>query len=463
MASTYTKANTPDQQPSTQDVGQRDSGLFSDHLFAQAHTREVAEFVTEQFPQYNKLSTFLGKIGRRVPTIEPKFEWIERGRTRIVADVTVETAPGGATVDLTTDVARVASPESGGYFIPGDVVSISPEGILARVTVVAIAGGVEVLTVEKLDGTVWAAADVTAGTGGSKLSHFYNLQVEGATAPVARQWGGEFEDNLVSVGMRSIKVSDIESASKAWSAPRPDGKKYWWWNQEMTVLREIVTDKELLFMHGIKTSKTFPDAQGGFGVLPRVKSLGVFGNFSGPVTEEDIIDHSTELSIHSPAEEFLVLYGPQFGRDAAFALRDYAVGGGVQYGTFSTDSMKKIAFGLNIKQYQFNDKVFNFMSYPAFADPQLNPNQDLSNTALFLNMGDDENGEPLFRERYLETTWGEDLSLKISVIPGLISPTSERAGANIASSRQAAHEIIYYYSTGLELRAANQHGLMQAS
>ena len=103
------------------------------------------------------------------------------------------------------------------------------------------------------------------------------------------------------------------------------------------------------------------------------------------------------------------------------------------------------------------------MAYPGFADPQMNPNGDLGNTALFLNMGDDENGEPLFRERYMETTWGEDLSLKISVIPGLISPASERAGANIASSRQAAHEIIYYYSCGLELRAANQHGLMQGT
>ena len=458
MASTYIKSGTPVQQPTTQDVGQRDQGLFSDHLFAQAHTREVAEFVTEQFPQYNKLSTFLGKIGRRVPTIEPKFEWIERGRTRIVAGLTDEGADGSAAKIIKTDIARTAT--TGGYFIVGDTVNISPENILARVTTVEVDTGIEKITIEKLDGTVWAAADITTS---SKLSHFYNLQVEGATAPVARQWGGEFEDNLVSVGMRSIKVSDIESASKAWSAPRPDGKKYWWWNQEMTVLREIVTDKELLFMHGIKTSATFPNAQGGFGVLPRVKSLGVFGNFSGPVTEEDIIDHATELSIHSPAEEFLVLYGSQFGRDAAFALRDYAVGGGVQYGTFSTDSMKSIAYGLGISQYKFNDKVFNFMSYPAFNDPQLNPNSDLANTALFLNMGDDENGEPLFRERYLETTWGEDLSLKISVIPGLISPTSERAGANIASSREAAHEIIYYYSTGLELRAANQHGLMQAS
>lgn len=460
MPTTYSKTGTPVQQPTTTDVGQRDTGMFSDHLFAAAHTRDVADFVTQQFPQYNKLSTFLGKIGRRVPTVEPKFEWIETGRTRIVAGLTAESGDGGATKDLTTDIARDNTAVTGGYFIVGDIVNISPEGTLARVTVVADTGSVEVLTVTKLDGTVWAAADVTVD---SKLSHFYNLQVEGATAPVARQWGGEFEDNYVSVGMRSIKVSDIESASKTWAPPAPNGRKQWYWNQEMKVMKEIVTDKELLFVHGVKTSATFPDAQGGIGVLPRVKALGVYGNFSGPVTEEDIIAHATELSIHSPADEFLVLYGPQFGQDAAYALRDYAVSGGVQYGTFSTDKMKQIAFGLGIGQYKFNDKLFNFLSYPVFGDPQLNPNADLSNAALFLNMGDDDNGIPLFRERYMETTWGEDLSLKISVIPGLISPTSERAGRNIASSRQAAHEIIYYYSTGLELRAANQHGFMQGT
>ena len=459
MASTYIKSGTPVQQPTSSDVGQRDQGLFSDHLFSQAHTRDVLGFVTEQFPHLNKISTLLGKIGRRVPTIEPKFEWIERGRTRIVADVTAETGDGAATKDLTTNTVKVGT-TSGGYFIVGDIVSISPEGGLARVTVVVEDTGFEKITVTKLDGTDWAAADVTTS---SKLSHFYNLQVEGAEAPVARQWGGEFESNLISVQMRSIKVSDIESASKTWAGPGSDGKRYWYYNQEITVLREIVTDKELLFLHGESTNATFPSAQGGFGVLPRVKALGVFGNFSGPVTEEDIIDHITELGVHSPANEFLVLVGPQFYRDAAFALRDYAVGGGVQYGTFSTDTMKQVAFGLGINQYKFGDTVLDIMSYPAFKDPQLNPNQDQANTALFLNMGDDENGEPLFRERYLESAWGEDLSLLVKIRPGIISPTSETGVKNITASREATHEVIYYYSTGLELRAANQHGLMQAS
>ncbi len=456
MADTYSKANTPVHQPTASDVGQVSTGLFSDHLFAAAHTRDVANFVTQQFPQYNKLSTFLGKIGRRTPTVEAKFEWIETGRTRMVAGLTDEGSDGGTTKVIKTDIARSDSAGTGGYFIVGDVVNISPEGVLARITVVVEDTAIEKITVTKLDGTNWAAADITTS---SKISHFYNLQVEGATAPVARQWGGEFEDNYVSVGTRSIKVSDIESASKTWTAPAPNGKKQWYWNQEMVVMREIVTDKELLFMHGIKTSATFPGAQGGVGVLPRVKSLGVYGNFSGPVTEQDIIAHSTELSIHSPADEFLVLYGSQFGQDIAYGLRDYAVSGGVQYGTFSTDPMKQVAFGLGIGQYKFNDKLFNFMAYPAFNDPQLNPNQDLANTALFLDMGDDENGIPLFRERYMQTAWGEDLSLKISVIPGLISPNA----GGVASSRQAAHEIIYYYSCGLELRAPNRHGLMQGT
>ncbi len=454
MASTYTKTNTPVQQPTTTDVGQVDKGLFSDHLFSQVHTRDILGFVTEQFPQYNKLSTFTSKMGRRVPTVEPKFEWVERGRTRVVASINDEGSDGAATKVIETNIT-----DAQGYFIVGDIVRISPEDILARVSAKGAANSNETITLTKLDGTNWAAADITTT---SKLSHFYNLQDEGATAPNARQYGGEFETNQIGVGMRTVKVSDIEASSKAWVYAE-NGKPYWYYEQELTTLREITTDKELYFMFGESTSATFPSAQGGFGALPRINSLGVVGTFAGPVSEEDVIDHITELGIHSPANEFFVLVGPQFSRDITFSLRDYFVGGGIQFGMFSTDAYKDMAVGLGIKQYVFGDTVLNFASYPAFADPQLNPNNDNANTALFLNMGDDENGEPLFRERYPVSAWGEDLGLIVKIHPGIISPTSESGVKNITASREAAHEIIYYYNSGLELRAANQHGLMKAS
>ncbi len=55
-----------------------------------------------------------------------------------------------------------------GYFVAGDICTITPEGIVAMVIDIGVANDNETIAVKKTNGTNWTAADITTS---SKISH----------------------------------------------------------------------------------------------------------------------------------------------------------------------------------------------------------------------------------------------------------------------------------------------------
>jgi len=445
MAS-YTATVTPPNTPFVRRADQLSNHFFS----ATINMPDIDGFVTERYPHAHTFYTLLDRIGRKKKATNDLIEWIEKGRNRVKAAISAITATGSATITATTDTTTAAP-----YHIVNDVVWVTSD-VKARITVIADNGGFQDLTLQKLDGTNWTAGNI--GTTHT-ITHLYNLQAECAIAPVSRIFGGEKKTNKFSKLWRTLRVSANDFSNMAWT--EYNGKPYWYFENELELMREMALDKELLITFGEETSTSFPTVSGGGGVFPFVEAGGVVGTYTAPVLESDTREHIRRLKIHSPASEFIVLCGTKHFADAEIGLRDYHVGGGVSYGLFSK---AELPMGLKLSQYQSQNTLLNYVNYYPFDDPTLFPvvtgNRDYSESAYFLNLGSDSRGTPLYRLRYKMGATGEDYSYLVRIRPGIISPNPSETG-NIAVDNTDCFDIYHYAYCTIEYRAANQHGLMK--
>jgi hypothetical protein len=254
--------------------------------------------------------------------------------------------------------------------------------------------------------------------------------------------------------MKYVKKSESE-----WS--------YYYIN-EMETMQEMAMDREMYILTSKAsttgtTGNVFSGRLAGNGIIQKVTAGGVVGTYSSAIAESDLAEQVRLMCLNSSGNEFTVLCGSQAFADAQFALRDYTLNGGISFGTFSGAG---IMTGINITQYKFMDKILNFVLYYPFANQALFPTPVSSGinwdkAMLFLNMGTDDRGNPLINLRYKQDLLGQSLEFRRTVQSGITSPES---GTGVERSNgKDGFTVDFYSSIGVELRAANNHGLLYAA
>jgi len=354
------------------------------------------------------------------------------------------------------------------FFIAYDVVRL-PSGRLAHVNSSVITGGFQTLTLQSYDGENFVVEDF----GGvdetdTLISQLFNIAGECFTAPAARTHSPEKITNYVTkIPKRSAICDDEYNRTK--EIMTKDGKNYWWFLQQDIDMKEHKKDVEMSVLLGETTSLTSggnADAgagpvKAGYGVIPYVFQEGYRGTFaSGGLVEQDLIDWVTDMAVYSRSNEWLVLTGDVFMRQATTEMRDYHVGGGVQYGAFKD----KNTFGLTLGQYKFNDKLLNFLEYKPFSDPKLLPAPtsgiDYREFAIALNLGTDESGDPLVCLKYLVNPQNQPYKMFKTYYPGNMFSDVVAGNNYVVSNDKACLEEFLTTTVGVQMRGAGNHGMI---
>lgn len=354
---------------------------------------EHSDYLSFEFPQYYG-TAILDRIGSFEATSQDVISWSEMDRTRSSAAIVDGGGSTGASITLETDVDAAAP--SDGYFIIGDLVQTESNKQL-RVTAVGVANSHQTITVVKTDGTPFVAADTADN---ERLGHLASAFGEYSDAPKGRIYLPDEKHNLLQVVRRSCNISGKALTNRTYF----DGGKSWAYFTEMIEAKEFAKDRENALMFG-EMSNAGTDEQTCEGINTSVLRGGVNGTFAGQVTEDDIQNQIAALRISSPAKEYVVFAGTQYMTDVHKALRDYYVGGGVEYGMFKGIDM----VGISLNAYKFLDITVYFIHYPTFDDTETLPYTgtptatkiNYSNYSLWLNlggMGSENNIDLIYKE-----------------------------------------------------------------
>jgi hypothetical protein len=350
-------------------------------------------------------------------------------------------------------------------FLPGDVIRFE-NNAYGVVTAVTGAGGNGVsgtLSITALGANFGASI----ATSGIKFAHLYNLQQEYSDSPSGRVWNENQVSEYLGIMRRSVTCSTTQSSNMKY-VKKSDSEWSYYYINEMETMQEMAMDREMYILaaksNGSSTTGNVMSGRlGGNGILPRVIADGVVGTYSSAIAETDLAEQVRLMCLNSQGSEFTVLCGSSAYADAQFALRDYTLNGGISFGVFGNEGLMT---GINITKYKFMDKILNFVLYYPFANEALFPAPATSGinwdkAMLFLNMGTDDRGNPLINLRYKQDLLGQSLEFRRTVQEGITSP---EAGASASRSNgKDGFTVDFYSSIGVELRAANNHGLLYAA
>lgn len=339
---------------------------------------EHSDYLSYQFPQYYA-TAILERVGSYEASAQDVVSWSEMDRTRSNATITAGGTATGASIVLTTDVD--ATSPSDGYFIVGDTLQTeSNKGL--KVIAVGTAGGFQTITVVRQDGANFIASD-TADT--EKLGHMASAFGEYSDAPKGRIYLPDEKFNALQTIRRSCYISGKALTNRTYFKGES-----WAYKNEMIEAKEMAKDRENATVFG-EIGALNTDDQTCEGINTSVLAGGVNGAFTGAVTEDDIQNQITALRISSPANEYVVFAGAQYMADAHKALKEYHLGGGIDYGSFASYNM----VGISLNAYKFMDITIFFIHYPTFDDTETLPFDgtptatkiNYSNYSLWLNLG----------------------------------------------------------------------------
>ena len=451
----YINTNNPNNlAPNTIRTGSVDST----YVFGGIQKPDFSDYITYRFPQYT-ITTLLSRIGRKNPVVgNDVFSWFEKGKFR--QSIAVSAITGTASGDTTGTVAYVSGTQA--TFLVGDIIRFEND---AYAIVTGTTGGNGASGTLGLDalGSNFGATVAT----GMKFAHLYNLQQEYSDSPSGRVWQENQVNEYLGIMRRSVVCSTTQGSNLKW-VKKSDSEWSYYYINEMETMQEMAMDREMYILaakaNGTATTGNVMSGRlGGNGILQRVINGGVVGTYSSAIAETDLAEQVRLMCLNSNATEFTVLCGSSAYADAQFALRDYTLNGGISFGVFSGDG---IMTGLNITKYKFMDKILNFVLYYPFANEALFPapvNSGINwdKAMLFLNMGTDDRGNPLINLRYKQDLLGQSLEFRRTVQEGITSPEAG-AGAARANGKDG-FTVDFYSSIGVELRAANNHGLLYAA
>lgn len=432
------------------------------YVFGGIQKPDFSDYITYRFPQYT-ITTLLNRIGRKNPVVgNDFFSWFEKGKFR--QSVTASTATG-ASGDTTGAVTYASGTQAS--FLVGDVIRFE-NNVYAVVTGLTSGGGGNGASGElglNAVGTNFGASI----TGTLKFAHLYNLQQEYSDSPSGRVWQESQVNEYMGIMRRSVTCSTTQASNMKW-VKKSDSEASYYYINEMETMQEMAMDREMYILAGkaTTTGTTNPvlsgtNRLGGNGIIPRVIAGGVVGTYSSAIAETDLAEQVRLMCLNSQGSEFTVLCGSSAYADAQFALRDYTLNGGISFGVFGNEGLMT---GINITKYKFMDKILNFVLYYPFANEALFPAPATSGinwdkAMLFLNMGTDDRGNPLINLRYKQDLLGQSLEFRRTVQEGITSPESGASASR--SNGKDGFTVDFYSSIGVELRAANNHGLLYAA
>lgn len=437
----------------------RTGNVDSTYVFGGIQKPDFSDYITYRFPQYT-ITTLLSRIGRKNPVVgNDVFNWFEKGKFR--QSVTASAATG-ASGDTTGTVTFATGTQAS--FLPSDVIRFE-NNVYAVITAVTGAGG------NGASGTLAVTALGTnfgsSITGTLKFAHLYNLQTEYSDSPSGRVWQENQVSEYLGIMRRSVVCSTTQGSNMKY-VKKSDSEWSYYYINEMETMQEMAMDREMYILAAkanstATTGNVMSGRLGGNGILPRVIADGVVGTYSSAIAETDLAEQVRLMCLNSQGSEFTVLCGSSAYADAQFALRDYTLNGGISFGVFGNEGLMT---GINITKYKFMDKILNFVLYYPFANEALFPAPATSGinwdkAMLFLNMGTDDRGNPLINLRYKQDLLGQSLEFRRTVQEGITSP---EAGASASRSNgKDGFTVDFYSSIGVELRAANSHGLLYAA
>ena len=438
----------------------RTGSVDSTYVFGGIQKPDFSDYITYRFPQYT-ITTLLSRIGRKNPVVgNDVFSWFEKGKFRQA--ITSATATG-ATSDTTGQVTYAAGTGIQATFLVGDVIRFENDAY-GVITAVTGAGGATASGTLNFNFLGSRTSNLSAGM---KFAHLYNLQPEYSNSPSGRVWQENQVNEYLGIMRRAVTCSTTQASNMKW-VKKSDSEASYYYINEMETMQEMAMDREMYILaakanSSATTGNVMSGRLGGNGILPRVIADGVVGTYSSAIAETDLAEQVRLMCLNSQGSEFTVLCGSSAYADAQFALRDYTLNGGISFGTFSGAG---IMTGINITQYKFMDKILNFVLYYPFANQALFPTPVSSGinwdkAMLFLNMGTDDRGNPLINLRYKQDLLGQSLEFRRTVQSGITSPES---GTGVERSNgKDGFTVDFYSSIGVELRAANNHGLLYAA
>jgi hypothetical protein len=377
------------------------------------HDPEHSKILTYKYPQYY-MTALLDKLGADEPVAQTVFSWSIMDRTRKSATVSSVANGTSATATITTDITSATASGDLGYFIVGDVIRLE-SGELGRVTAVGESGGFQTIDVVRVVGGNWSTSLVLAAM---VFGHVFSAFGEASTGPNGRLFVPVEDYNYTQILRRSVKVSGTELTNRTILG---DGKA-WYFTVEDLVRKEFAKDRELLVLLGERASGT---TKGTKGILSWVTGEGIINTYASSlgVTEADLQDHIADLLPEGGSNEYLVLCGSTFLKNAQKALKDYAIAGAMSYG-----SLGKNMAGLDFAGYQFMGKKIYFAYYELFDDPKVFPFSgtptsskiNFKDFSLWLDLGTDNAGQKLISLKY-KSHGGMSRKFIQKIIPGMMS------------------------------------------
>jgi hypothetical protein len=457
----YINTINPNNAPGAVTGAVNAGNVNSQYVFNNIQKPDFSDYITYRFPQYT-ITTLLNRIGRKSPVVgNDVFSWFEKGKFRNPYTILALTGGTGA---VTTATINVTSTVSGTPLLTGDVVRFEG-GDLAVVTASTVTSTTASgqIAVQTIDGGSFTSALALT----QRFSHVFNIQEEYSNSPSGRVWQEAQVNEYLAIMRRAVVCSTTQGSNMKYVKKSESEWSYYYIN-EMETMQEMAMDREMYILTSKAsttgtTGNVFSGRLAGNGIIPKITAGGVVGTYSSAIAESDLAEQVRLMCLNSSGNEFTVLCGSQAFADAQFALRDYTLNGGISFGTFSGAG---IMTGINITQYKFMDKILNFVLYYPFANQALFPTPVSSGinwdkAMLFLNMGTDDRGNPLINLRYKQDLLGQSLEFRRTVQSGITSPESG-TGVERSNGRDGFN-VDFYSSIGVELRAANNHGLLYAA
>lgn len=420
------------------------------------HDPEHSKVLTYKYPQYY-MTALLDKLGASQPVAQTVFSWSILDRTRKSATVSSVANGTTATATITTDIPSDVANGNKGYFVVGDVIRLE-SGELGRVTAVGEAALFQTIDVVRVLGGNWNTSLVLAAM---VFGHVFEAFAEATSGPEGRLFLPVEDYNVTTILKRAVKISGTEFTNRTLLG---DGKA-WYWTVEDILMKEFARDREFLVMFGERATGSVKVSKG---ILSYVTAEGIINTYASSVgvTEADIQGHIADLLAESGSSEYLVLCGAQFLAKAQAALRDYAIGGAISYGTLGNNMA-----GLDFQGYSFLGKKVYFAYYELFNDRAGLPyigvpsasKINFSDFSLWLDMGVDSAGQRLINLKYKEHG-GYQRKFIHKVIPGMMSPSDKGSSdGGFAASSFDGFEVQLLSEIGIELRASNRHGILRAN
>lgn len=403
------------------------SVILQDYVFqAGIHEPEISNILSYKYPQYY-MTALLDRIGASSTISSDTHSWFTLDRTRQSATVKATTGlvSGGTTSDTTAVLILdgiTYDSDALGYFVLKDVVRFD-SGDLGRVTATQATSGEQQISVTKIGTGNWSVLMV-AGT--TTLGHMFSAFEEGSSAPDGRSYLPTEDYNHTTIVSRSFAVSGSEFTNKS----RIGDGKAWYFTVEGIEMNELARDKEAAVMFGeLSSSGTLKTNRGIWSWVAAEGQSGQFAAATG-VVETDLQDVLKDLLIEGSSDKILCLAGGQFLMDANRALKDYHVGGAINYGGFGGNEV-----GLDVQSYRFLGKTIDFVHYALFNDTEMLPYAgtasstkiDFDNVGLFLDMGNDSTGNKLISLKYKELN-GQSRKFIHAYETGIMSPEGASGG-----------------------------------